>query len=218
MTIRTNFALILIVLVGILSCKNPSSSKKDGRLKGTITQIANNTPVYIIINDSLVCTTDINNNFSVDLEYGDHEILLSAIGYLDENISVSINGNKNMDIQLTENSETGRIYGEFQDLDVFQQRISQNSDLENWTEKDICDGVTGATIMEDNYEFEFKQPQLFIGDSLIKYADVYGQYWIEVQSGTYPLTGKCEGFSSKTEIIKVMQDAREYVNFYIKQN
>ncbi len=100
---------------------------------------------------------------------------------------------------------------------VIEQKISQNSEIANWTEKQICDGVTGATIMEDNYDKEFQQPQLFIGDSLIKYADVYGQYWIEVQCGTYPLTGKCEGFSNKTEIIKVLPDSREYLNFYIIQ-
>ena len=209
---------IIAILTGFNTCKNPISSRKGGTFTGTISNITDNVTVYIIMNDSLISSSNQSNNFSVDLAYGEHELIFSAIGYLNENVTVDINGDKKMNIQLTENSATGRIYGEFQDKTVLEQKISQNSEIANWTEKQICDGVTGATIMEDNYDEEFQQPQLFIGDSLIKYADVYGQYWIEVQCGTYPLTGKCEGFSNKTEIIKVLPDSREYLNFYITQN
>jgi len=117
-----------------------------------------------------------------------------------------------------ENSETGRIYGEFQDLLLLQQKISENNEIANWTEKQILDGVTGATIQEDNSNTDFQQAQLFIGDSLMKYADVYGQYWIKIQCGIYPVTGISAGFSSKTEIVKILPDSRIYKNYYLSKH
>jgi len=49
----------------------------------------------------------------------------------------------------------------------------------------------------------------------MKYADVYGQYWIKIQCGTYPLTGKSDGYSSETEVVKVLPSSKIYNNFYL---
>ena len=69
--------------------------------------------------------------------------------------------------------------------------------------------------MENNSSTNFEQAQVFIGDSLLSYADVYGQYWFEIQCGTYPMTGKSAGFSSETKVIKVLPDVKVYLNFYL---
>jgi len=219
MKIRLIF--ISLILVAFISCQDPTSPENsDGIFSGEIISSAAGEaiyPVYIFEGDSLLRILDQNNSYSIKLDYGEHEILFSAIGYLDEVVSVNINGNSSREINLTENSETGRIYGEFQDLLLLQQKISENNEIANWTEKQILDGVTGATIQEDNSNTDFQQAQLFIGDSLMKYADVYGQYWIKIQCGTYPVTGISAGFSSKTEIVKILPDSRIYKNYYLSK-
>ena len=199
---KTRLIFILLVLAAFISCEDPTSSENvrgifKGEIKSSITGMPIY-PVYIFEGDSLLSIVDQNNHYSIELDNREHEIIFSAIGYLDAVVSVSINGNTSKEIELTENSETGRIYGEFQDLFLLQQKKSENNDLENWTEKQILDGVTGATIQEDNSNIDFHQAQLFISDSLMKYADVYGQYWIKIQCGSYPLTGRSEGFFSET--------------------
>jgi len=156
-----------------------------------------------------------SNNFAFELNPGEYEFIFSAIGYLDEVVTVTISGNYREEIVLTENSEIGRVYGEFQDSVKLEKKILENIEIANWDEKEIYDGVTGATILEDNSSIDFQQAKLFIGDSLVGYADVYGQYWLKIQSGTYPLTGKSEGFLDKTEKIKIMPDSRIYENFYL---
>ncbi len=156
-----------------------------------------------------------SNNFSIELQYGDHELTLSAIGYADSTISYYVHGDSNIEISLDANNDIGRVYGEFQDLFKFQQNISENNDIANWTEKQVFDSVTGATILEDNSTTNFEQAQLFIGDSLFGYADVYGQYWIKIQCGTYPLTGSSEEFSNETKIVKVLPNTKVYMNFFL---
>ncbi len=219
MKTNSRIGLILLIFIAFISCDDPTSSEKfDGVFSGEI--ISSTTgeaiyPVYIFEEDSLLKIVVESNNYSIELEKGEHNILFSAIGYQDTIISINIDGRTTKEIVLTENSETGRVYGEFQDLLQLQQKIAENIDIANWTEKEIMDGVTGATILEDNSTTDFQQAQLFIADSLIKYADVYGQYWIKIQCGTYPLAGISEGYYSETIIVKVLPDTRVYKNFYL---
>lgn len=219
MKINLRQICILIILIAIIYCDNPVSTEKlDGVFSGEIKSSTTGNPIYPVYcfeGDSLLSTVDHNNHYSIELNYGEHEIVFSALGFLDKVESVKINGDIRKEIKLTENSETGRIYGEFQNFILLQQKISENNDIKNWTEKQILDGVTGATIQVDNSNPDFQQAQLFIGDSLMGYADVYGQYWLKIQCGTYPLTGKCQGFFSKTRIVKVLPESRIYINFYL---
>lgn len=150
-----------------------------------------------------------------ELDPGEHELIFSAICYLDEIAMVNITGNTSKVITLTENSEAGRVYGEFQNILALEQKIEENNDIANWNEEQIYDGVTGATILEDNSSTEFQHAELFIGNSLTDYGDVYGQYWIKIQYGTYPITGKSEGYASKTQIVKILPDSRIYKNYYL---
>lgn len=209
---------MILLIVAIISCEDTEiPEKSNGVFSGNIASNSGEPiyPTYIFEGDSLLSILNANKQFSIELDNGEHEIIFSAIGYSDKVTSISINGDLSTEIKFEENQESGRIYGEFQDLILFQQKISEDSDLANWTEKQVLDGVTGATILEDNASTNFQQAQLFIGDSLISYADVYGQYWIEIQCGTYPITGKSEGFTDETKAIKVIPDSRVYFNYYL---
>lgn len=211
---------LLFLLIAIFSCDNPTSPVNVKAIfSGEIKNAAKGepvSPVYIFESDSLISTVDQNNHYSIELDYGEHEITFSALGFLDNVVPIKINGNIQKEIKLTENSASGRIYGEFQNLVIFQQKIAEFNNLKNWTEKEIMDGMTGATIQGDYSDPNFEQAQLFIGDSLMGYADVWGQYWMKVQCGTYPLTGKSKGFLSKTRIVKVLPESKIYINFYLK--
>jgi len=212
---RSLFILLLLFL--IISCEDSVRHPSVGDFSGTITSVSGVPvyPFYITEGDSLICTENGKNRFLVQLEEGEHTIVFSAIGYADTVVPIQINGDFHADIKLQVNNETGRIYGEFQDLKLFLQKVTENNDLTKWSDKQIMDGVTGATILEDDSSTNFKQAQVFIGDSLLSYADVYGQYWIKIPCGTYPLTGKSAGFSSETKVIKGFPDAKVYLNFFL---
>ncbi|MCP4976254.1 MAG: carboxypeptidase-like regulatory domain-containing protein [Maribacter sp.] len=218
---KNNIRLVFIsiLLTFVLSCEDSTAPINSGGIfSGTIVSASTNEPIspaYIFMDDVYVGMVENNNSFAFELYPGEYEFIFSAIGYLDEIVSVTISGNYTEEIVLTENSEIGRVYGEFQDTLKLEQKILDNNDIATWDEKEIYDGVTGATILEDNSSVDFQQAKLFIGDSLIGYADVYGQYWIKIQQGTYPLTGKSEGFLDKTKTIKILPDSKVYVNFYL---
>jgi hypothetical protein len=210
---------LILFLFSIISCDDKIEQSSVGIYSGKITSVSRLPiyPFYIIEGDSLLSIENENNQFSIELEEGEHKIVFSAIGYSDTIISIQISGNIYGDIQLKENKETGRIYGEFQDLKLFQQKATENNELAKWSDKQIMDGVTGATIMENNNSTNFEQAQVFIGDSMLGYADVYGQYWFEIQCGTYPLTGKSAGFLSETKVIKVAPRAKVDLNFFLQK-
>ena len=218
---KNNIRLVFIslLLAFVLSCEDSTAPIDSGGIfSGTIVSASTSepiTPSYIFMDDVYIGMIENNNSFSFELNPGDYEFIFSAIGYLDEIVSVTISGNYTEEIVLTENSEIGRVYGEFQDTLKLEQKILDNNDIATWDEEEIYDGVTGATILEDNSSTDFQQAKLFIGDSLVGYADVYGQYWIKIQNGTYPLTGKAEGFSNKTITIKTKSDSKVYENFYL---
>jgi len=219
---KTRFFFIVLLFISLISCDdNEIQPPAVGVFSGIVTSVRG-LPVYaiyILEGDSLLSAVSKNNKFSIVLEEGEHKIIFSAIGYADTIFLVQINGDIHAEIKLKENKQTGRVYGEFHDLKLFQQKVTENSELASWSDKQIVDGLTGATIMEDNSGTNFEQAQLFIGDSLLGYADVYGQYWIKIQCGTYPLTGKSAGFLSETKVIKVVPDVKpevkKYLNFFL---
>ena len=207
----------LLILIALFSCNETEIPEfSQGIFSGEIRSSEGETiyPVYIFENDSLLGISKENNQFAIELTEGEHEILFSAIAYKDKTILLDFDEDFSTEIVLDESSETGKIYGEFQDSLLFQQNILENSELANWNEQEVLDGVTGATILEDNY-IGFEQAELFLGDSLLGYGDVYGQYWVRLQCGTYPISVNSAGFKSKTGIIKVLPETKVYSNFYM---
>jgi len=217
--INIRVVLISLLLTLAISCEDSTAPINTGGIfSGTIISASTSEPIapaYIFMDGVYVGMLENSNSFAFELNQGKYEFIFSAIGFLDEIVSVTISGNYTEEIILNENSEIGRVYGEFQDSVKLAQKISDNNDIASWDEKEIYDGVTGATILEDNASTDFQQAELFIGDSLVGYADVYGQYWMKIQHGTYPLTGKSEGFLNETKTVKILPDSRIYENFHL---
>ena len=214
---KTRSYCYLLLLFALFSCKETEMPEfSEGIFSGEIRSSEGEAiyPVYIFESDSLIAILRDNNQFNLQLTKGEHEILFSAIAYKDKTILLDFEEDISLEIVLDKSTETGKIYGEFQDSLLFQQNILENSELANWNEQEVLDGVTGATILEDNYK-DFEHAELFLGDSLLGYGDVYGQYWVQLQSGTYPITVESAGFKSQTRIIKVLSETKVYSNFYM---
>lgn len=217
---KIRILLFLTFVIYFNACEDSTSPLKNtSTLSGKITNSATGTSVpqvFIFLEDSLLTTLIKKTDYSFELESGMSLLTFSAIGYEDKKLELNLNENTTQNIELIPSSDKGRVYGEFQDIIKFQENVEENENMETWNEEEIYDGVTGATILEENSVTTFQQAELFIADSLLRYGDVYGQYWFEIQTGTYPISGKCEGYSSKTQIITVLPNTKTYLNYYLK--
>jgi hypothetical protein len=64
-------------------------------------------------------------------------------------------------------------------------------------------------------EYEVPERQVFLGDSLLTVSDGFGQYWFELQSGTYWIRGSCEGYKDVSQVVRVLPDSKTYYNFFL---
>ena len=110
---------------------------------------------------------------------------------------------------------TGTVLGEFQDETLWNQRLQEDSTLAEWSEKQICDAATGATLQSKTLGYLVSDRVVSSQDSTLTTSDAWGQYGIIIDSGTYSLTGSCEGYESITHVVNVLPDSIIYVNFIL---
>lgn len=212
------FLMFLILSIQILS----SCEKESGDRSVIITVSASegNTPVqdaFLIEGEDLLGISDENGHFDEDiLDPGTYTLICSALGFTDgvQEVNVKQEGDTRVDFMLIEDQQTGRFYGELLDLDLFMENLETNPEMAQWTEKEIYDGITGATI-----KFDYDEPsaQVYLVDSLLSYSDGYGQFWFDLQAGTYPLKVTCPGYRDTLKIIEVVPDIRSYLIFYLEK-
>lgn len=175
---------------------------------------------FIFFNDSLYGITDQNGNFALKiLPAGKYDFTCSARDYLDTSLQItkSVGIPVNLSFDLANDATTGRVYGEFQDMFVFRQKLLEIADLLSWDEKARYDGATGATMQKKNYTYALAARQVLINDESMATTDDFGQYAFKIQCGTYKITGTCSGYSSSSRIIKVLPDSKNYLNFYLER-
>ncbi len=215
------FALLLLVVWA--GCKKNSTEPPlltPGSVSGIVRCGGNVVhSAYIFWGDSLLTTTDSQGAYHVDnVEPADYLLTASALFCGDTTLSVQVKSGSTttLDFTLSPDSSIGRVYGEFQDDSLFQQRVLQDAGLASMTEKEICDGGTGATLQAKTLGYYIPDRTVSLGDSLLAYSDGYGQYWLKLPTGTYPLTGACEGYKSRTRVVTVPpNDGRVYLNFFL---
>jgi hypothetical protein len=223
-------SVLVIGIIGLLlvltACKNSSEPvATKGSLTGTVRiegqgEAAVIHPAYIIHEIVLMATTDLQGGYILsDLEAGLYTLTCSALGYRDtvQVVTVSAGVTNHFDFYLTPDTTKARVRGEFQDLLIFNDKQADNPAMEGWDAQQIFIGVTGATIHEMGLQRELPERRIYIGDSLITISDDWGQYWFDLQCGTYFLRGTCEGYQDDQQVIKVRPDRDNYLNFFLVQ-
>ncbi len=215
-------SITLMLLNGFIlnACKKESNQQIQTFLSGTLRNQQTQEsifPAYIISGSQLLAFTDTDGNYRIeDLAEGNYTFTYSALGFSDfeKQVLVKKEDSEIVPVELVPNDSEGKVIGEFQDKYVFNDELVKNPDMADWDQKQIHDGTTGATIQEKNGAV-IQGSKLYLGDSLLAIADEYGQYWFQIQSGTYPFTISCAGYQIKDTIIKVEADTKKYINFYL---
>jgi hypothetical protein len=221
---KTSFVLTLGMLTLALSagCNRLNGPRETkGMIKGSVKHGTSAVyRAYVFGGDTLLAVTDGSGNYLISsIAEGDHELTCSALNYADTIRRVLVTGGQTAccDFLMTPDSSIGKVYGEFQDLDVFDDSLKTNPSLKDWDPKRIYDASTGATLQVKTFGYELPDRRVFLGDSLVALADAWGQYAFKIQCGTYPLTGSCEGYGDAVRVIKVLPDVRNYANFFLKR-
>jgi hypothetical protein len=177
-------------------------------------------PAFITSGETYLTTTNSQGVYSISgLKPGSYELTGSALFCGDTTLSVQVREGHTTTLNfiLSPDSATGKIFGEFQDGTLYQQRLQEDTTLANWTEKQIFEAATGATLQFKTLNDDVPDRYVFLGDSLMATADFWGQYYIIIPCGTYPLTGSCEGYKSEMRVVKVLPDSRNYINYILSR-
>jgi hypothetical protein len=113
--------------------------------------------------------------------------------------------------------EKGRIYGEFEDLFFFEKTLSKKPDMAAWSDKDVWDGLSGATIQSKTMGSGVPDRMVLLDEKILAYADGFGQFWIALAPGSYSLIGRCEGYEDGVMKIEVKPRSVNYANFYLRK-
>jgi len=227
-TIIKNLSGILIISLSLFTTCDKGTEPEDNpashALKGFVYHRAQQdkpvSPAYIFSEDSLLAVTDDQGAYLIDsLETGTHLLTCSALNYRDTTVQIDIIGTdiQNHDFYLTSDASTGRIYGEFHDIPLFNEIILDQPEKLTWTDKEMFEGTTGATIQKKWLHYDIPQIYIYLEDSLISGCDTFGQFWCQLQSGTYPIRGTCEDYEDVVEIIQVLPDDTTYINFFMER-
>ncbi len=217
-TFRIRSFLYLILLLSLVWSEGCEKDPGEPSVHILVMDESNGTPIrhaFLFHGNEFLGISGESGTFpDMHLEPGTIALRCSAVGFADRDQKVHVNdrGITNATFPLTADDQTGRVYGELHDLEVFREQLTGQPEMARWTGRELFDGVTGATLF-----FDYDQPPATIrlGDSLMAYADGYGQFWFEVQAGTYPLTAVSEGYKDTMEIVEVIPDTRTYVIFFL---
>jgi len=219
-TLKTIF---IVVFALFNSCSKDSEHIVENTIKGTVKNQLNQKPVhpaYIIYDNELLATTNEDGNFEItSLKAGNYSLICSAINFGDKVVQVVVEDEKilNNDFYLTPDESMGKLIGEFQDKILLDESFINNPEKADWNAEQIHDGVSGATIQVKNKPVPNVMSHVFLEDSILAEADEYGQYWFELQSGTYPLMAVSEGYVDQLRIIRVETDSLFFVNFILER-
>ena len=214
---------ILFVSV-LIHCDHTSEPKETaGAIRGTVfnglsDEMTPVYPAYIFVEDSLWAITDSNGMYSIpSILEGTYDFICSSLYYLDDAEQIRVTGEQTTthDFYLTPDSLTGVVFGEFQDLNIFQDSLASNSAIGEWDAEQVFNAVTGATIQSKTLDYLVPDRKVTMNDSLLAVSDAWAQYWFIVQQGTYYVKGACEGYEEIGQVIKVVPDTYHYYNFFL---
>ena len=175
-------------------------------------------PAFLILGDELLTITDESGTYEItSLDPGIYTLVCSAIDYGDKTIQVELEAGNvvSNDFLLSPYYSKGSVYGELHDQTLYNERLIDNPSMADWNGKELFDGVSGATIQTMTFGFDLPASEIYIGDSLFSVTDGFGQYWFDIQSGTYPLRVSSIGYKDSVKIVKVDPDTSFFANFIL---
>jgi hypothetical protein len=219
------FSLIITMILAPSCDSGADPVVTTGGFKGTVRVTGQGEDAviqkaYIIHEFSLLATTDAEGNYRItNLESGLYTITCSAVGYKDTVQVVTVTGGANniYDFYLKPDTTKARLRGEFQDLLIFENEKGAKPEMKEWDAKEVFMGVTGATMYPMGMQRELPDREVYLDDQFLIISDDFGQYWIDIQCGTYPLRGACDGYEDDLHVFKVRSDRDNYLNFFLIQ-
>lgn len=221
MKYKKNSHVYLFLLFGALIISSCSKeARKDTILNGRVTNLMDGKaifPAYLILGDELLATTQEDGSYEISsLDPGNYSLLCSAINYGDNTVQVDVSQGETLsnDFQMLVDDRKGRVYGEFHDQELYQEQLISDPQKASWSEKELFDGVSGATIQTS---YDEPSSETYVGDSLYAYADGYGQFWYDIQCGTYPVRGSAFGYGDSLLIISIKPESEIYINHILSK-
>jgi len=217
-----NCTLYLILLAALSICSSCEEEDSDETvLLGTIKSKVENRaifPAFLILGDELLATSDESGDYKItSLAPGEYTLVCSAINFDDESIVIEIEKGKiiSSDFLMSPGNSVGSVYGELHDQGLYDEQLMADPSMAAWTDEELYDGVSGATIQTMTFGHDLPSSEVYIGDSLFSLTDGFGQYWFDVQAGTYPLRISSPGYKDTMQIIKVGSDTEVFGNFIL---
>jgi hypothetical protein len=217
-------SMLLAAITFSMGCKDKHEPETGaGLIQITINERLNSNSgirAYLFLNDSLYGKTDVQGNYENNsIKAGKYTLTCSAINFRDTSLRITIFSGvvTKLHFALLPDSSFGTVVGEFQDLQLFNQKLVDKPQMNTWNDSNICDGHTGATMYSIAYPDPFPPRTVKLDDSVIAVSDAFAQYLFTIQSGTYLVTGTCDGYNDTTRIIKVLPGSKNYINFFLRK-
>lgn len=224
------YIIIFLLITGIIliyvSCKHTSEPQETkGKIQGTVYNIVPDDtamiyPAYIYIDDDLAAITDENGRYIIaSLDKGIYHLkcISSSLYFKSAVDTVEITGVEINTSDFYLERGKGVIYGEFQDVDLLNEKLISFPSMEDWNCNQIYDGVTGATIIEKNLQMYVPIGEVYYEDSLLSTARAYGQFYRTLTCGKYSLTGSLEGYINDIQEVEVFNDSMHCVIFFLSR-
>lgn len=122
---------------------------------------------------------------------------------------------------------TVKVYGEFEDLFLFQQALKETPEMAGWSDEEVWDGLSAATLQAKTLEREVPDRIVWLGSledlrqgkaTILAYGDGFGQFWFKLPPGTWTVTGSCEGYQPQERTVTLVAGQTSYLNFYLPRN
>ncbi len=219
-----NKSICYLILLAVLLCSSCEDENQDWTLiQGSVLNIEDHEqihPSFLFLENELLATTLENGTFEIDsLEPGICSVLCSSLNFRDTLIQIVVKEGAItvFDFFLTSDDSLGRLYGELHDQSLYDAQLTRNPSIADWNGRELFDGVSGATIQTMTFDYDLPSAEIYIGDSLIALTDGFGQYWVDLQSGTYPLRVSMSGYKDTTQIIRQEPDTDIFANFILSK-
>ena len=202
-------------------CADEIESTETG-MKGSVRDIATVAaihPAYIIHGQELLAVTHEDGSYEISsLKEGIYTLVCSALNYSDQSLQLAIEEGiiVSQDFLLTPDERSGTLYGELHDQVLYDEQLISNPGMADWTGKELYDGVSGATIQKKSFP-DLPRGDIYIGDSLFFSTDEYGQYWGDIQHGTYPIRVILSEYTDSMQILRIVPDSSAFANFILRQ-